>query len=1761
MAPRIPNSRFKWIQFFAGEFIREDSMASSLTTQPPDKPLLQGDEPPVEDVFQTGAQVSEVSPEELDTDGIVELGDEVLIEGGLHDQLHGYVYYRSEKLIRILPAGVTNLVIDLPLDEYGEPLDILQINTIRIVKKRIHATFVENFDIQAGFYIETFIDEDTKGPSFKIVTVDKFRDSCTISDSTGASLDVPFEYIGIPLWFSVPMMMNGYPSEQNVRVFRSRQKLPEQASAEAIENAEEAKAEGKDESAEDDEGTPLFQIVGKIKLPKLREMKGYAEIDQPWFDNIQRPEMITDLLRLKDIALQDNEKILSEVRRTVELFVTLRNDIVSYDSAKLPMGEKPTSVATLIELLETNPPLCRLVLDVVRNVYLDSKPIKEKTTGMAKSIDLEYTNKSDLKRFVKEQFPTLEDAELERIISEAPVDSDGIHVRYLAGTIRGANQYMDQEFPIPTEGELSQPAWVLKWKEYIKQFTKPWTAGSEKDKKAFRDDKEFFLNGIPDLDEETVPGLKSSGINQSVPLYNYDNLKNISFSYLRGLTRRRGRPTFTEEIEVVEPADAAPINSFLLFPLDTIRDLGPTRTGKLIVDCYRALTSPTPMAAILAAKDGVQDVISTNSIIPIKYIQSEGEEGTTIGNYDIEDYLSRINTKGIRNFGDFYEILVALGLNKYELTISQKGKIQERIEEEIAFMKEILRMDRESQGRGFTGEMTNRSILRNPEDKERFLSSFDKPILKEDLEIMKGISPYYYETDLGQFAFIYKYYQDYVDSVMSGDPSFMSRERIRVSRDEFLKATQRAHLIEKIEKSVGEPPKPNTCEHVPQLDKLMKIKEDKNRMRILARFLTKYKGPEMPNSSFYSCIVCSQNLICKHEVLLMKEFFKPLEGPTLHKELILNYSGGIFHGDYICSSCGQPIQELEYDTHLEYDDNGNPMSGRSVLVDLDKLEDEAITNFLGAPADVEEEIKFDITIGKGKYKFRKTRLCSDREDKDGNPFTVTPNIVIQCIYRVAKDLFRKLGIEPPAAAFKTIVQRVHTELMKVPEREKYVDKERKRVAKAKEGSKAKELDYDIYLNRLLVATTAAHVLLNIQSSIPEYLIRFTLPNCEPSFKGFPRGPREDKRAMEYISCAAASIQKEQVPYTLTGFLKEGNEKKRANLILKYIESILDTLTTDSTIQQELTNKTLYLDKIVSEESQTFQEKLPQEFLPLSLTKDQISSEEIVKEAAKPIEKAEDWMVRASSVIQKDVKIIDGSAQTTTSCCFVPIEKPGSYWEEKGLRVDEKTSVPKGSTGTRLFTDFKAPELSLILPEAPEKAYARVFLKICFRGPRMGLPHEVNLMNYCPHCKFQFPYNPYLKRQSISSKEGEKEDENLQKEGEIALRAQGVIIDSDKFQEVLDATHRRNSISKPVVKAPITQDGFDIQLLNINPAPYDSWRTVFRACLEKLAILPADAPEDEQINAWKPLLDQSSLHENALKTRIGQRNTTILVSLCKSEPYEIQSSLITYFITPFSRALGNFRRDVLKVPTHYNLADQHENDIKAFLKDHTAIQTYFDELFDSALIKGRAEEFVKRLAVFQKTILPNLRKMTIRRASGSMLQYIARAFIFGICYEYCDLNRIPKAVTGEKLMDYTDLIQKSLVVLSKCIQEYEFEQMKFTDERIREMMTKRAEEDKNRIRNRLLRMSKELRGVEMKQKLLGMGEWARGADKGVYAYSKDMYDKEREDAATAGSSRWIDRPDLGPDAAPFLPGRNVNSLGFANTGAEDGYDVDQTTDES
>jgi hypothetical protein len=90
-----------------------------------------------------------------------------------------------------------------------------------------------------------------------------------------------------------------------------------------------------------------------------------------------------------------------------------------------------------------------------------------------------------------------------------------------------------------------------------------------------------------------------------------------------------------------------------------------------------------------------------------------------------------------------------------------------------------------------------------------------------------------------------------------------------------------------------------------------------------------------------------------------------------------------------------------------------------------------------------------------------------------------------------------------------------------------------------------------------------------------------------------------------------------------------------------------------------------------------------------------------------------------------------------------------------------------------------------------------------------------------------------------------------------------------------------------------------------------------------------------------------------------------------------------------------------------------------------------------------------------------------------------------------------------------------------------------------------------------KMTDEERAVELINKKLGIGKWAVGGSKLIYAYDKDYYDLERQKREAAGI---IDFPGLGPDQMPELGGREVDEYGLPIFGDEElerdgGYDME------
>jgi len=113
-----------------------------------------------------------------------------------------------------------------------------------------------------------------------------------------------------------------------------------------------------------------------------------------------------------------------------------------------------------------------------------------------------------------------------------------------------------------------------------------------------------------------------------------------------------------------------------------------------------------------------------------------------------------------------------------------------------------------------------------------------------------------------------------------------------------------------------------------------------------------------------------------------------------------------------------------------------------------------------------------------------------------------------------------------------------------------------------------------------------------------------------------------------------------------------------------------------------------------------------------------------------------------------------------------------------------------------------------------------------------------------------------------------------------------------------------------------------------------------------------------------------------------------------------------------------------------------------------------------------------------------------------------------------------------------------------------ESFTLTPEQIRELIAKRNEMEKANIIKKMNDMSRAGKDIEKIKIKLGLGDWAVGGTKGVYAYDQDRYDIEREQRAQAGI---VDFPGQGPYGTGAADMGQVDGLGYYNTGGdEEGY---------
>ena len=1634
-----------------------------------------------------------------------ELGDRIFIEGGRYDQARGRIYYMDDELIRLLPDGAPDRLIDIPIVD-GDLAEDLGITTLYLLSKRANPAFVAQIDAHVGELADSFGPDGSLGIQYKIKEVNEAEDWLVLEDQTGGELRIECAFKGIP-------------RDEPFVVLRPRQSVAAQPN---VNNAAV-----KEEVAEEPPEENVFEDIGIEEEEEAVGLVERAVVDRTYPDRVQRDEMFRNILEALPITEQKSVLRQKEIRQFVEQCMLLRNEVVTYGPSGEPSGTLSTSFQTIGELIVRGDiPLARPVLEANRTLYLD----------------------------------LVED-------ENNPIELPGVavNIQYLQENVDSSNQFLATQLAgaanmLATPDSL--PNWYQGWETFFRNYMSPWTSqGGPEETTIFGGVKEFFRAPTPDGTELSAAGLpyyhaagrarfKKLGeekglegdkleefiLNSSVdaePLKagKGDKRINVTADYVgqvvmplqRGLGPRITRLTEKKPPRRVESGDEGVILSNLIFPLKAQRDLGNNRSGRLSKDIAYGYIRSKTMMDIFRILGGIPEEATAGGILSV------GPDGNTNGNIAIEDWIQSQPLK-LRGMGDAIVETLNLGLTQKEFTRDQQNVLVNKIKQLRAAIKATILETHVNYTKKIAElRLENSTFLQGEAFEELMVILTSEPQLQKRVEEIQAMLPAYKENDIAIVGAIIMNSTELFLTAVAGIPGPLARERNRKAREVFLETLRQTLLKVQKRENTGEEPQPISCPHVRSLQQIRRVRDNDDRMKLFAKFLAMFQGPRKDN--WVMCAASAKGdphkLVCYHEVLLLQEYLHPREKDVIHKELLLAFSGGVFQGRYICKNCGQPISQLEFEQSIEFDDNGRPMSGRAVLVDKDEIKSEEFNLLLGVPTEGTEKAEFE----------------NDTQQK---------------IYEVSRQLFDVIGIYAEKAAYARITERVESEILKQPSREEYA---RMILAKTKAGKmEGKALDYDVLISRIMVSAVGAHVLIEIQSHIPDYVVRSKIPGCVAGFTGYPLGKEEDKIGINYISCAAASIKRNEAPWNLTGFLLQPNDKKRQEMIAGSVGKLVSDAVKTASVQHLLTLKRAHYEKMygfVNVGNMLGEQILPR-FLPIQtyLTPEKAAQQPVVPAGARESEIVEAWIQGAHRVARENGSYVRGSPFSETSSCFTTISDADGFWKGKlaALPALPPKLAPRGQACSQVALPFTPRKVQRLLTESPEELYYRVFLQVCYDGPRKGLPHEPGYTHTCMHCGFIFPDDPYMEKAAPPLvkelyKEWHAEMEGIVTKGKTALETQRVVINKETFEDILDTSHRRFAVSMVEHEKPIAGIGLLRSLLQMEPAPFESWKSMMSATIEQVSKLTPNPSDMEIAQAYGSISEFTLTAIEEIKRRVGESSMKSMKRLFEQSPTQVTESIRTYFLVPFQRLLTGFNPATITLGDNYKVPAETRAAINRALAEHLAylitLKKYVKGFTLTKLEQAR-NALTKVLPIIQNHIRSNLIPGGTKSTS-----YLVASLVVGILADFINPNSV--ASGGGAGAGYEATARVPINILEVCLSRFDLEGLNFSEDAIRDLIAHRVDAEKLTFINDLDRMSPEEKASELMMKRLGLGKWSVGGTKAITTLDPEQLERERLKRIEMGIGDFI------TDEASMANARALlqdDAFGGGGAGAEAGYDVGQ-----
>lgn len=1630
-------------------------------------------------------------------DGLVpELGDIWTFISTVYKQTFGKIIYRDGRLIRIQQYNGSTIPIEFELDPAtGFFLEQLGVSEIICHEKRKDPHYSKQLGVMEGEGLNLYTREGIpvdieKEHTIKQVVATDDQDAIVLED--GTILD--FAFLGPPEGIGLiePAPAEEAPAENNSAA------LPADEEAEPVE---------------------AFPALDDSLLPAALVEEIPTE-ERIYSDTIQRTDMFTSLFTDILPRRQKDPKVMARFYRITDLLLALKNSVVVRDSNQaIVIGKHESYVAdTVEEALDKQPtgaPISAIlpVAAVKRVIYTDDMPPLDDMGDVEGRSDLQ----SLLAAFKADA------------LYNTASDAGNPFVTYINGLMKTMENFRP----------------------------------SKDGKAKITVDQDVIRTHMP---AEPLYGLKRTGpavdkrTGSAVKLLGERYLTQVKDRSVRLLTSSRIRNPVTNVSYAVAPPDSAETVGHLVLQPEMAKYRSQIRSGVLLWDIQASeLSRKMTRLFTQALEENLADQIA---------ISSETEEETDLEaqldtyvqsalNFMNRGVVGAIDSLGLRNLElsqkqyDVLRTAITFGTQTWQTAFAalQKAAADREGTKGVPAVSATLPEDSPLLAEAMFSDAVIGPILTEIRERESSLSTYDFVYSNDILKYANAtLGPYWYRRAADD------------DGADEARAAFKS-EFDRLERNT---TTERNLAIE-----FSSEPEINECEHVERLEKIQSINEDAKRMVALDKFVKKYNAGLKDN--YYQCGKCGDHLVCKHEVLLANEYLHPGRSVALHKALLLEFGNGVFEGKYICKNCGQKIGELEYDTHLEFDDDGRPLIGRSVIEE-----------------DEEDRV-----------------VIADETDA-AIPFQDATD---KSIYKLLRTMFERIGLNPTEEMYKRAVPAAALYIKKkVPSEKSYKKAQEKADAERKAGKKLPPMpDYKNFAADMQTGIIGAIVLLEFQTSDIE--IPLPIPGTEFSRDGFPLDGLDPRvagtGALKYVTFGLAGLFINAMPWNNTTWSPISNAKDRIklsqNAILTGLYAVLClpspsdpsptplgifTDTYKKRIARMFEEKTKRVSGSTAASSASAADRLPPIFRPLSqrvgvsVVRDQpilnrrtfeaqVERDDVSVVGPEVIRRAHTLSQQIMNEFHKSAEssaiIVAGNPRSDSTCCYRNIRdlaKKG--FGVKGLELDEakkeemvihdtaariiKNRDPAASAaGTHIYLPWDAPVINTVLPQPKEEDYYKLFLKNCFTGSHMGLPHEYGPNNECRYCGFAIPEKmlyPWPAEIPINAS-GKKRSEMMAalsaeyEEAAIeALNEKTTINEASFLALEASVRERRQVLTKPLpVAAPflerLAELGEDMSMLL--PSAAAEW-TMYRESLEAVAADPnmIEADRRAALAEFSARYDAKLAELKASFTALSSEKEKLhidealeaLGKVTENAVGAVNARNVLQLFVVYGEQIGERYNNVKPMtqkwfariaPSHDELIQKIWGSVAEITTKRLSDLAKLDEPTQKA-VKTALLRFTAWLGRWMRTWINEFRPAaSVSEAELRLgLRWVVVSGILSLLTRtsplYAGIGSASAKNVATKFMD--SWVLDALVTFGQRVGKYQL-----TRPQIDEALHARAETERAAFIKKFDDLDLDLRKVELIKKRLKIGDWAVGAVKNLFAYDAEFFEFEREQRARFGVSEF------------------------------------------